>query len=84
MTRIGGGQEVDVLLTLGFEPKPDVDDRDLEILTTAQSKGSTCCRRSRTNNEGRDHRITRVETILSKDSNRFKNTADRTIQGETH
>jgi hypothetical protein len=71
-----------VLLTLSFEPKPDVDDGDLEILTAAQSKGSTCCRRSRTDNEGRGHSVTRIEAILSIGANRVKNTVNWTIQGE--
>jgi len=64
-TRIGRGQEVDDLLTLLFKPKVDVNYGDLEILPTAQSKGSTCRGGSRTENKSVRHNLTQLLVIWS-------------------
>jgi hypothetical protein len=64
MGRIGGGKEVDELLTLCFESNPDVNDRDLEIFSMAESKSSTCRSGSGADNERGGHNEPCTEAIL--------------------
>jgi hypothetical protein len=64
LARTGGGQQVDDLLTLRFKLKTDVNDCDLEILATTQSKGSTCSGGSGTDNESCRHNVTRLSIVI--------------------